>query len=103
MMCSQTACRRKHLLTLATLVRRRVRQLMLAVTAGARQVELLLVRHHIAIAAERFAAHIAVVVLDAGVSDHVSCQIAGRDEGFRAHRTQMVADAGVDLFVSLWK
>lgn len=91
----QAADRRKHLLALATLVR--VGQLPIAAT----QMDLLFVRHHVAIAAKRFAAYVTVVVLDAGVRDHVPRQIAGRDEGLRADGALVVADASVDFFVGL--
>lgn len=86
----QTDGGRKHFVTLATLERFQIAQ-----------VDLLLVRNHVAITTERLAAHVAVVVLDASVRDHVPGQIAGRDETFAANWTQLIADAGVDLFVCL--
>lgn len=64
-------------------------------------VQLLAMRHHVAISAERLAAYIAVVVFYARVRGHVSRQISAGDKRFRAQRADLVADAGVDLLVRL--
>lgn len=63
--------------------------------------DLPLVRHHVAMSTERLAARIAVVILEAGVRDHVARQVAGRDEGLAADGTHLVTDTGVDFLVRL--
>lgn len=67
-MCAETHCRRKYFVAFATLVRlgRRRRH----------QMQLLLVGDHITIPRKRLAADVAVMVLDAGVGDHVPRKIA---------------------------
>lgn len=60
-----------------------------------------LVRHHVTIAAEAFGADITVVVLDAGMGDHVPREVTGRDETFVARRANVVAFVGVNFLVRL--
>lgn len=107
-MCRQTERSLEHFVALATSVRFRCvglgRLLLLLHHARRRQtagMQFALVHQHVAVAAERAAAHVAVVVLDARVRGHVACQIAGRHERLLAHRAQLVAHATVDLLVRL--
>lgn len=65
------------------------------------QMDFLLVRNHVPVPRERFAAHVTVMVLDPGVRDHVSRQVARRQKAFVAHGADLITDSRVNFLVRL--
>lgn len=73
------------------------------VTFGGPVVEmnLLLVCHHIPVAAETLRANITVIALDARVGHHMPGEVTGSDESFVARGTHVIPLIGVNFFVGL--
>lgn len=65
------------------------------------EVDLLLVRHHVPVAAKTLRANITVVAFDARVGHHVPGEVTGSDESFVARGTDVVPLVGVDFLVGL--
>lgn len=65
------------------------------------QMDFLLVRHHIPVSRERFAARITVMILNARMRNHVPGHIAGRYKSLIAHRTHLIANTRMDFLVRL--
>lgn len=60
-----------------------------------------LVSAHVAASAEGLAAHVAMMIFNARVGDHVFRQIAGSVEGFLAQRADLIPHTAVDLLMRL--
>lgn len=65
------------------------------------EVDLLLVRYHIPVAAETLCANITVVAFDARMGHHVPGEVTGSDESFVARGADVVPLVGVDFLVGL--